>query len=407
MIWQHHRMIESWKSPRPIVSSFLLGLAVLSAVGMPVRADDAQGPGVAATAPAEGRSVEVEGGYMVPYRQTIPGTEISFEMVPIPGGRFHLGSPDSEAGRCPNEGPQAEVDVAPFWMGRCEVTWAEYKEYLALREAFAKFASRGIRPVTSTNQVDAVTAASEIYDTSFTFDSGDDPRQPAVSMTQYAAKQYTKWLSLLTGQFYRLPTEAEWEYACRAGNQSAYNFGDDPNQLDQYAWFCENSDCETHPVGMKKPNAWGLYDMHGNASEWVLDQYMANWYSALQGEIYTAEQIVCWPKALNPRVLRGGSKDMCDCECRSASRRVSCDEWMGYDPRVPQSPWWLASDESLDVGFRIVRPYQPVVKKERAKYWDADLEKLKKDVEKCVQGTDRGQHGIVDPKLPEAIRQLN
>ncbi len=344
---------------------------------------------------------------MTPYTQPIPGTEVVFEMVPIPGGTFRMGSPDAEPNRNADEGPQVKIEVAPFWIGKFEVTWAEYKQYMDLCDTFEKFDDLGIRPVTEANAVDAITAPSSLYDPSFTFDSGEDPRQPAVTMSQYAAKQYTKWLSLLTGDFYRLPTEAEWEYACRAGSQTAYSFGEEANELGDYGWFYDNSDYETHPVGQKKPNAWGLYDMHGNASEWVLDQFQANWYSGLQGKTTHARDAICWPKALYPRVLRGGSWESDAIDCRSARRRQSNDdEWLSYDPSVPKSPWWFASDDSQDVGFRIVRPAKEVPKQERLKYWDADLEKIQNTANRHIDEEGRGRRGLVDKNLPAAIKQL-
>ena len=107
-------------------------------------------------------------------------------------------------------------------------------------------------------------------------------KQPAISMTHHAAMEYCRWLSAKTGKTYRLPTEAEWEYACRAGTKTAYSFGDDPTKLGEYAWYADNSDGTPQIGGKKKPNPWGLYDMHGNVAEWCVDQYDKDFYSTLQ-----------------------------------------------------------------------------------------------------------------------------
>ena len=171
--------------------------------------------------PARGTYVETDHGYMVLYTAKIPGTEITFEMIPIPGGEFLIGSPDQEPGRKSDEGPQVLIAVRPFWMARNEIRWEEYREYMSLYGIFKKFEWAKIRVVTDDNQIDAITAPTEIYDVSYPYEFGDDPQLPAVTMTQYAARQYTKWLSGITGQQYRLPTEAEWEYAARAGTTAA------------------------------------------------------------------------------------------------------------------------------------------------------------------------------------------
>lgn len=270
-----------------------------------------------------------------------------------------------------------------------------------------KFDDRGIRQVTKENEIDAVTSPSKLYDPSFTFQSGEDPKKPAVSMSQYAAKQYTKWLSLLTGEFYRLPTESEWEYACRAGSKTDYSYGDDSEDLGDYAWFEDNSDYETHIVGEKKPNAWGLHDMHGNASEWVLDEYRDDWYGSLPRRLLNTSETICWPTKLYPRVLRGGSINSPAAECRSATRRASNDEDLrSYDPNTPKSPWWFASDEALDIGFRIVRPGHTVPREEQEKYWEADVQSIRRDVNRRIYEEGRGERGLVDPALPDAIQEL-
>ena len=345
------------------------------------------------------------------YSRTIPGTQVEFEMLPIAGGSFLMGSPTEEADRGEGEGPQFTVEVEPFWIGKYEVTWAEYHEFMALCNVFEKFEDRGIRPLTKENRFDAVTAPSKLYEPSFTYDSGDDPRQPAVSMSQFAAKQYTKWLSLLTGEFYRIPTEAEWEYACRAGTTTAYSYGDAPEQLTQYGWLYENSEesYQTSKVGKLKPNPWGLYDMHGNVLEWTLDQYDPEHYAQFAGKTIQAKDAILWPTKLFPRVLRGGAWNHDEpAVCRSASRHPSDDDtWRSNDPSVPGSPWWLASDEGQMVGFRIVRPKNPPHRKEWGKYWDADIDRIRLNAEFRISEKGKGERGLVDPLLPEAIDQLN
>ena len=343
---------------------------------------------------------------MEDYQRQIPGSDVQFDMAAIPGGEFLLGSPADEPDRDDSEGPQVRVRFEPFWIGRCEVTWAEYKQYMALADAFQTFDDRQLRQLEEKHDVDAVTAPSKLYDPSFTFEPGDDPRCPAVTMSHFAAKQYTKWLSLLTGEFYRLPTEAEWEYACRADSTTAYCFGDDAAELDEYAWHADNSDWKTHPVGGKRPNAWGLFDMHGNACEWVLDAHQPDWYEQLGPGPVAAADAVCWPKKLYPRVTRGGSWNLDPPDLRSAARRPSHDDWRALDPNSPRSPWWLASYDAQDVGFRIVRPLAPPPRDQWSTYWDADAESIQRDVDLRIDEEGKGERGRVDPELPAAVKTL-
>jgi formylglycine-generating enzyme required for sulfatase activity len=217
---------------------------------------------------------------------------------------------------------------------------------------------------------------------------GRGGKYPAVIMSQFAARQYCKWLSKKTGRFYRLPTEAEWEYAARAGTTTAYSFGDDPEALGDYAWTFDNSenadgDSVYREVGQKKPNPWGLYDIHGNAAEFCTDAYAADWYKQFEGKKVKAKDIINWPKTMHPRVIRGGGYASEANQCRSAARSKSEKKMNIKDPQLPQSPHWLT--EGFDTGFRVVSPVNPPSPDEQVKYWDADdpttLDILKRDRE--------------------------
>jgi formylglycine-generating enzyme required for sulfatase activity len=306
---------------------------------------------------------------MKPYTEKIPSADVKFDMVPIPGGKFLMGSPESEGDRKKDEGPQVEVGIEPFWMGKFEVTWEEY-------ELWGMGLDKQIRKVTGAKSsehdtlADAVTMPTKPY-ADMSFGMGKD-RCPAICMTQLAAKMYCKWLSAKTGRYYRLPTEAEWEYACRAGTKTAYSFGDDAAQLGDYAWYYDNCDDKYHKVGEKKPNPWGLHDMHGNVAEWVLDQHTPDGYTHLVGKL--AKNPLTFPTKSYKRVVRGGSWfDDAD-ECRSASRMASDPEWKQQDPQIPQSIWYFTDADF--VGFRVIRPLRTPTSDEAMRY---DIDPLDKD----------------------------
>lgn len=312
---------------------------------------------------------------MKPYTQRLRDTEIKFDMLPIPGGEFLMGSPVSEEGRGEDEGPQHKVKIESFWMGKHEITWDEYDTWrLNLDIQRRDLAGRERDEVDL--KADAVTRPTKEY-TDMTFGMGHDGF-PAICMTQLAAKMYCAWLTEKTGQYYRLPTEAEWEYACRAGTTTAYSFGDDPADLDDYAWHYGNSDETYHKVGTKKPNPWGLYDMHGNVAEWTLDQYIPDFYQQFNPNV-AAKFPVAVPTKLYPRVVRGGSWFDEPEDLRSAKRIHSTPDWKIQDPQLPQSMWYHTDADF--VGFRVIRPLNPPTPEEIQKlvlYPDIP-EELRKD----------------------------
>jgi formylglycine-generating enzyme required for sulfatase activity len=304
----------------------LLGLVA----ALPVGSGDAAPPATAAKS----------------YTETIPGSMVSFEMIAIPAGRFLMGSPPGEAGRKDDEGPQHSVEIRPFWMGKYEVTWDEFDLFWKARPG-----GKEDKEPEDPKDADAVTRPTPPY-ADETFDKGRE-EHPVLGITHHAAMQYCRWLTLKTGKVYRLPTEAEWEYACRAGTTTAYYWGDDPKKLDEYGWFDGNSDEKTHKVGTKKPNAWGLYDMVGNVSEWCIDAYDKDYYKTFPLNKSAVAPVLPATGQRFHDVARGGSWADEAALCRSAARVGSEKSWIKLDPQRPQSIWWLTSAEF--VGFRIVR----------------------------------------------------
>lgn len=290
------------------------------------------------------------------YIQQIDGTTLSFPMQAIPAGEYLRGSNTSTAD---DEKPVHMVEIAPFWMGTYEVTWELFESFLYKDFELSKQVSGSV-PV----EVDAITRPTKPY-LDMTFGMGKDGK-PALAMTNYNAIQFCKWLYTRTGIFYRLPTEAEWEYAARAGSKTEYFFGDDEALLPEYAWYSLNSDGQTHKVGQKKPNAFGLYDMYGNVAEWTYDQYDADFYK--QFESKKASNPVNEPKELYAHVVKGGGFNSEAKTLRSAARMASDPVWKQIDPQMPKSNWWFP--EAPFIGFRVVRPLVQPSEAEIIAYYD-------------------------------------
>ncbi len=281
------------------------------------------------------------------YSLTIPGTTVSYDLVPIPGGEFEMGSAAVK-----DESPVHKVRIEPFWMQAHEVTWDEYRLFM--------FAKQAGETVNKDALVDAVSRPTKPY-VEMSFGMGING-YPAISMTQHAANKYAEWLSAKTGQFYRLPTEAEWEYACRADNAPV-------SKLDDYAWYGANSNGKYQKVETKKPNAWGLYDMLGNVMEWTLDQYQPS-YAQFAGKIITEP----WVRATKPypHAVRGGSwndnADLVTCTARAQSD----PSWKMEDPQLPKSIWYHTDAQWL--GFRLIRPVKVPSADEMYAYWNSGVE---------------------------------
>ncbi|NBV85295.1 MAG: hypothetical protein EBS01_03295 [Verrucomicrobia bacterium] len=275
------------------------------------------------------QSPATEAGAMRPYTEKIAGTDVVFDLVAIPGGKYNMGSPESESGRSADEGPQ--------------------------------------RPVELNELTDASARPTQPY-VEMSFGMGKDG-YPAISMTQHAANKYCEWLSAKTGHFYRLPTEAEWEYAARAGTTTAYFWGDDPAQIDEYCWWGDNSNGKYQKVGKKKPNPWGLHDILGNVMEWTLDQYAPETYAG--GAAKNPWVVATKPY---PHVARGGAWDADSADkLRVAARRFSDPDWKIQDPQFPKSVWYHTDAQFL--GFRVVRPLETPSAADMKKIWNSGVEK--------------------------------
>lgn len=297
---------------------------------------------------------------LVSYKETLK-TGAQFEMVPIKGGTFTW--------KGNKEGDILETSISPFWMGKHEVTWEEYDPYMYSQLPRQKDGSLpDFMREQVDNDIDLLARPTQPYHP-MTFGMPRDGH-PAVAMTQHAANKYCQWISYQTGHFYRLPTEAEWEYACRAGQESNGSWGDDPSKAADYAWFGEESGSHYHKPGLKKPNAWGLYDMHGNVLEWTLDQYVPN-----RKEYFGKDKVIDpWIKATEPypHVVKGGHWQQEVKDLAASARDKSDPVWKVIDPQRPRSLWYHTGTPWL--GMRVVRPQEIPTAEEMYHYWNSGVE---------------------------------
>jgi formylglycine-generating enzyme required for sulfatase activity len=303
----------------------------------------------------EARQKDTAGQPAKAYTVTIPNTTFSYDMAPIPAGEFVMGStaPDAQA----DEKPTHTVTLDAFWMQTHEVTWDTYLMFM-----FADQAGERQKPDSLVDGLSRPTAPH----LEMSFGRGNEGF-PAISMTQHAANKYAQWLSAKTGEFYRLPTEAEWEYACRAGATTPLTEA----QLDAVAWHKGNSpvdpftDGTYHKVGTKAPNAWGLYDMLGNVMEWTLDQYRPYTDAAVTNP---------WVRATEPypHAVRGGSWNDEPARVTCSARVASDADWKMLDPQLPRSVWYMTNAQWL--GFRLVRPSTLPSAEEMYRVWNNGVE---------------------------------
>jgi formylglycine-generating enzyme required for sulfatase activity len=289
------------------------------------------------------------------YTVTIPNTTVAYGMAPVPAGEFAMGS--SSPGARADEQPVHKVRLDAFWMQTHEVTWDSYLMFM-----FADQAKESSKPDALVDALSRPTAPH----LEMSFGRGN-AGFPAISMTQHAANKYAQWLSAKTGEFYRLPTEAEWEYACRGGGPPTL----DAATLADHAWYLKNSPAPPftagtyHKVGTKKPNARGLFDMLGNVMEWTLDQYAPYTDAAAENP---------WVKSTTayPHAVRGGSWNDEEARVTCTARVASQAQWKRQDPQLPKSVWYMTDAQWL--GFRLVRPAKLPPVEEMYRAWNNGVE---------------------------------
>ncbi|MBM3499065.1 MAG: formylglycine-generating enzyme family protein [Armatimonadetes bacterium] len=252
-----------------------------------------------------------------PYTESLEGTLVTFDMVPTPGGAYEFADPNAE-------GAATTVEIKPFWIGKTEVTWDEYDVYLLRLDDPNAGGNDAQGSGSETVDADGLSRPSKPYGAP---DLGFGHQGfAAMHLSSHAALNYCKWLSHKTGKKYRLPTEAEWEFACRAGQLPAGPL-EDTGLLGKLAWHFDTSEMKTHQTASAEPNAWGIHDMLGNVGEWCA----------------TPEQ---------KPALRGGSFQEDAADVHPAARRLWKASWQMADPQIPKSKWWLS--DAPFAGFRVV-----------------------------------------------------
>jgi formylglycine-generating enzyme required for sulfatase activity len=297
------------------------------------------------------------------YTEQIPGTAVSFRMVAIAGGTFQMGSTEKESFHQPDEFPVRTVTVSPFFMAEVETTWDQYWAFYANTMSEGRTPPETVYANNSNPGVDAVSGPTPPF--GFPDQGWGSGDRPAITMTHYAAETFCQWLSLKTGKKYRLPTEAEWEYAARGGTQTPYFFDGDPRKfsdrgfwrkffnaktdsISSYVIYAKNSRSKTQEPAMVKPNPLGLKNMLGNVMEYCADKYDPEAYR--KGGEKVVDPLVTEGEEW---VVRGGNYTSDAADLRVASRSHTQHEaWMKTDPQQPKSIWWYS--DIRGIGFRVV-----------------------------------------------------
>ena len=299
------------------------------------------------------------------FTEYVPGSNVSFEMLAIPGGSFQMGSPEDEPFRNEDEGPTVEVSISSFFMAKIEVTWDEYLAFFKQTGSLIKTTDTYSM---DQGEVDGISGPTPPYGAP---DQGwGKGKMPAITMTHHAAEVYCQWLSEITGKTYRLPTEAEWEYAARGGTSTPYFFDGDPRRyvnkgirnklfgvdttgINSFITYNENSRARSAGPDQVIENPFGLVNMLGNVAELCTDWYAEDAYAQYPEGIQVNP---AGPSSGEERVVRGGSYREDAAHVRSASRGFTESEaWMNTDPQIPKSVWWYS--DCFHVGFRVVCEY--------------------------------------------------
>lgn len=296
--------------------------------------------------------------------ETVPGTNAALKMVAVPGGEFLIGSPEDESFRSEDEGPQKRVRVSAFFMAETEITWKQYWAFYNETMSEGRTPPATIYANNSRPDLDAVSGPTPPF--GFPDQGWGMGERPAITMTHYAAETFCQWLSLKTGRKYRLPTEAEWEYAAKAGSESPYFFDGDPKRYSQetfrskffgadttmiarYVVYSGNSPSQTQTPDKVKANPFGLKNMLGNVLEYCADFYDAKAYSKISDGTLDPAPV----SSGDEYVVRGGYYSDDASKVRSSARRhTSHDAWLKTDPQNPKSIWWYS--DMKGIGFRVV-----------------------------------------------------